>query len=100
MPTIFLEFSHDSNYPELAANGTDVIFWIDGRWKADTVDDKVHQRVAELRAQQVTAGLKGQLFRGYTVSRSSGGNSRLVEMRDWDPPVWARPEVRDPRLHH
>jgi hypothetical protein len=92
---IFLEFSHDSNYPELAANGTDVIFHVDGRWSAETTDTKIHERVAELRKPE-RSPFRRQVFRGY--SRSGDAGHRLHQLRDWDPPVWARPETRDPRM--
>ena len=81
MQTIFLEFQHENG--ALAANGTDVTFYIDGRWRRDTTEKKIRARVSALR--QVPGSKYGkQLFVGYTKS----GSDTLVPMRDTNPPVW------------
>ena len=90
MRTIFLEFRHENG--ALAANGTDTIFYIDGRWTWATTVYKIHERVAELRAIRGSR-YKNQLFVGYTHSQEPfyyGKGGAVHTMPDPNPPEWAK----------
>lgn len=82
MQTIFLEFQHSNG--ALAANGTDVTFYIDGRWRRDTTEKKIRARVSALRQGPRGSALSNQLFVGYTKS----GSDKLIPMQDTNPPLW------------
>ena len=83
--TIFLEFKHEPG--NLAANGTDVTFYIDGRWSWSTTEQKIHERVDELRTKnpRCTAYAK-QLFVGFTYA--GGREGAIRGMVDHNPPQW------------
>lgn len=67
MKTVFLEFERELPNGErrLAALGTDVIFYRDGRWSADTFVCKMKERAAEIMARREGDPLT---FVGYTPS--------------------------------
>ena len=84
MQTIFLEFRHENG--ALAANGTDVTFFIDGRWSSHTKFEKIYERVAQLRSSAaVGRKYRNQLFVGYSVSQSNA----TCAMTDRNKPEWA-----------
>lgn len=90
MQTIFLEFKHENG--ALAANGTDIIFYIDGRWSWSTTVEKIQERVAALRSGVRGSALSKQLFVGFTYSQhpfhpDKGG--AIHTMIDRNPPEWA-----------
>ena len=85
MQTIFLEFKHEPG--NLAANGTDVTFFIDGRWSWATTEDRIHQRVDELRTKHPRGSAYAkQLFVGFTYS--GGREGAIHGMVDHNPPAW------------
>jgi hypothetical protein len=97
MQTIFLEFQHENG--ALAANGSDTIFFIDGRWSWRTTAEKIHQRVSSLREGPSASRYSNQLFVGFTYSQHpfhSGKGGAIRSMADWNPPAWAaaRAEAR------
>lgn len=82
--TVFLEFKHQPG--NLAANGTDVVFHLDGRWSAETTRNRILNKVAELRAGYRGSAYRKQLFVGYTYA---GGRSAAIRgMADPFPPIW------------
>jgi hypothetical protein len=87
--TIWLEFKHENG--ALAANGSDVTFYIDGRWSPSTTKRQIWGRVAELRAERPK--YRDQLFVGYSVAGHSNMGVQQ-NMGDLDPPAWARPEKK------
>lgn len=88
MQTIWLEFKHKTG--NLAANGTDVTFYIDGRWSWNTTREMIYSRVEELR--DIYPKYKDQLFVGYTVQGGREGAIHSMPDRD-DPPEWARKQA-------
>lgn len=72
MQTIFLEFQWEGS-GQLAAIGTDSIFYRDGRWSERTFRDKCHERAAEITKRKGTTKLQ---FVGYTTRNSD----RLVRL--------------------
>lgn len=85
MPTtIFLEFKHEPG--NLSANGTDVTFFIDGRWSAETTRHRILDRVQELRMGPRGSAYAKQLFVGYT--HSGGRQGAIRAMADPEPPAW------------
>jgi len=90
--TIALEFRHEPG--NLAANGTDTVTFLDGRWGPSRRAEHVYRKVAELRELRGSK-YRGQLFVGYTVlGRSDYSRPQPhVEMPDLDPPRWAAGEA-------
>lgn len=89
MQTIFLEFKHENG--ALAANGTDVIFYIDGRWKWSTTAEKIYERVSALRSGPRGSAYEKQEFVGFTYSQEpfhSGKGGAIHTMPDRKPPTW------------
>lgn len=88
MQTVWLEFRHENG--AIAANGTDVTFYIDGRWSWATVVEKIHDRIAELR--ETYPKYQKQEFVGITYSQLpfyNGSGGAIHTMRDPKPPAWA-----------
>jgi hypothetical protein len=84
MQTIFLEFKREAG--NLAANGTDVTFYLDGRWGAARQRTEIWNRISDLR-RRANSPYRNQLFVGYTFA---GGRSACIySMKDPDPPAWA-----------
>ncbi len=96
--TVFLEFKHEPG--NLAANGSDITFFIDGRWSWQTTVDRIHDRVAEIRRSSPRASaFSGQLFVGFTYAGGRGG--AIKSMVDHDAPRWFHElEDTDPRFAH
>ena len=91
MQTIFLEFQHQTG--NFAANGTDVIFGIDGRWSWATTKRKIEERVSALRSGPFGARYSKQLFVGFTYSQHpfhSGKGGAVRTMQDPTPPDWKK----------
>lgn len=92
MKTIFLEFRHENG--ALAANGSDSIFYLDGRWSTSTINFKIYERVAELRTSNPRrSAYSKQLFVGYTVAGKWPRSSKVMldkHMADRNPPEWAK----------
>lgn len=91
MQTIFLEFQHEAG--NIAANGTDVTFHIDGRWSWSTTRYKIEERVAELR--DASSKYRKQKFVGFTYSQQpfhSGSGGAIHTMTDPNPPEWSAVE--------
>lgn len=90
MQTIFLEFQHENG--AIAANGTDTIFYIDGRWSWPTTSQRIHDRVEELRKGPFGSRYSKQKFVGFTYSQHpfhSGKGGAIRTMTDTNPPAWA-----------
>jgi len=89
--TIWLEFQHENG--AVAANGTDVTYYIDGRWSFTTTTENIYQRVAELRESHPSRDrFRKQLFLGYT---ESGTAYQLKKMADQNPPEWVTKQKED-----
>jgi hypothetical protein len=87
--TIFLEFKHENG--AIAANGTDVIFYIDGRWKWSTTEQKIYERVSALRSGPFGVKYSKQEFVGFTYSQqpySNRSGGAIRSMKDRVPPTW------------
>ena len=87
---IALEFRHENG--ALAANGTDVITYLDGRWNNASKVNHIWQKIEELRA--VRGKYNNQHFVGYTrLGVNYSGPEPQVHMSDPNPPHWV---PRDP----
>jgi hypothetical protein len=82
MRTIFLEFQHANG--ALAANGTDVIFYLDGRWGTKRQQQEIYKRVEELR--RIRSKYTRQLFVGYTFAPDFHDSS-IIKMSDPNAPT-------------
>lgn len=93
MQTIALEFKHENG--ALAANGSDVVTFLDGRWNNASKVNHIWQKIEELR--KLRSKYNNQHFVGYT--RLGANSDRLVTMSDPNPPAWV-PSVpgRNPAL--
>lgn len=89
MGWIALEFQHENG--ALAANGTDVLMLLDGRWSNATRVSAIWRRVEELRSGPRGSAYQKQLFVGFTrMGESYGGRPVQVNMSDPGPlPHWA-----------
>ena len=84
--TIALEFRHEPG--NLAANGSDVVTFLDGRWNNASRVDHIHRKVAELRELRGSK-YKNQHFVGFTrLGVNYSGREPQVEMSDPNPPAW------------
>ena len=95
--TIALEFRHQNG--ALAANGSDVVTFLDGRWNRNSQTDHIWRKIAELR--KLRSKYNDQHFVGYTIL-GTGDYARKtphVSMSDPNPPEWV-PSVpgRNPAL--
>lgn len=81
MATIYLEFRHQAG--NLAANGSDIVTWIDGRWSESRKAEEIYAKVEELR--KFRGGYNKQKFVGYSFPRSTS----IHGMEDRNPPEWA-----------
>ena len=97
MPMIALEFRHQPG--NLAANGTDVLMYLDGRWGTARRREAIYAKVAALREGPRRNAYRNQHFVGFTVM-GTGDYSRPephVKMSDREPPAWvARPTLIQP----
>lgn len=95
MQTIFLEFQHENG--ALAANGSDTIFFIDGRWSWETTVFNIEERVSALRGGPFEGRYKKQKFVGFTYSQQpfhTGKGGAIHTMRDPKPPEWVKSKTR------
>lgn len=81
--TIYLEFKHRPG--NLAANGSDIVTFLDGRWKWDTAEQHIRERVEYLR-QLRGSKYTEQLFVGFTYA--GGREGAIRSMTDHNPPAW------------
>lgn len=82
---IALEFRHQAG--NLAANGTDVIMYLDGRWNNTSRVDAIWNKLAELR--KLRGKYNNQHFVGFTrLGVNYSGREPQVEMSDPNPPEW------------
>ena len=89
--TIALEFRHEPG--NLAANGSDVVTFLDGRWGAARRTDHIYAKLAELRELSGSNYVR-QHFVGYTtIGVNYAGKEPQVRMSDPNPPHWV---PRDP----
>lgn len=96
MQTIALEFRHENG--ALAANGTDVVTFLDGRWNNASKVNHIWEKIAQLRA--LRSKYNDQHFVGYTrLGNSDYREGPHVSMSDPNPPAWV-PSVpgRNPAL--
>lgn len=95
MQTIWLEFKHENG--AVAANGTEITFYIDGRWNMQTTHRKIREQVNLLR-QTRGSRYSNQLFIGYSKPRVYNGNGseKIYYMKDPEPPAWAGTKVVPP----
>lgn len=96
--TIALEFRHENG--ALAANGSDVVTFLDGRWNHNSKLDHIWNKVAELRAGPFGSRYQKQHFVGYTrLGENYRGNGPQIQLSDPNPPTWVEsvPE-RNPAL--
>lgn len=86
MPTIYLEFQHEAQHASgsLAANGSDIVMFVDGRFGPYRRDANIYEQVERLRSLPGSR-YRNQLFVGYSKPR----NHRLHPMTDPNPPAWA-----------
>ena len=85
MQTIALEFRHENG--ALAANGTDVITFLDGRWNNASKVDHIWEKIAELR--KLRSKYNDQHFVGFTpLGAGYQGPMPKVRMSDPEPPHW------------
>ena len=86
MQTIALEFRHENG--ALAANGTDVITFLDGRWNNASKVDHIWEKIAELR--KLRSKYNDQHFVGYSRLGNSDYSTPCphVNMSDPNPPHW------------
>lgn len=96
MQTIALEFRHENG--ALAANGTDVITFLDGRWNNASKVDHIWEKIAQLRA--LRSKYDGMHFVGYTrLGVHDYREGPHVNMSDPNPPAWIESsELRNPAL--
>jgi hypothetical protein len=85
MQTIWLEFRHENG--ALAANGSDVTTFLDGRWNFDSCLDAVHKKLADLRKER--SKYNKQLFVGYKIAGLDNRKDIDVLLPDPNPPEWA-----------
>lgn len=86
MQTIALEFRHENG--ALAANGSDVVTFLDGRWNRNSQTDHIWAKIAELRELRGSK-YKNQHFVGYTtLGVNYSGREPQVHMSDPNPPAW------------
>ena len=79
MQIIALEFEHSPGV--LAANGSDAVMVLDGRWKWDTCAEKILDKVALLRANG--SKYNNMKFVGYTtLGNNWRGKCPQIEMID------------------
>lgn len=81
---VWLEFMHENG--AVAANGSDITFFIDGRWNHTTLMDKVYERVSALREGPFGSRYSNQLFIGWTYA--GGHDAAIYSKRDLNPPAW------------
>jgi hypothetical protein len=92
MQAIALEFEHRNG--ALAANGTDVVMHLDGRWKNSTRVDAIWAKIEELRSGPFASRYEYQHFVGFTrLGVGYQGKMPQVRMSDPSPPWWVE---RDP----
>ena len=75
MRTVALEFERPDG--GLAALGTDVIFYVDGRWSRATTHRKMRERADEILRRRKNNDLR---FVGYTVLGHSWLNAGMVRI--------------------
>lgn len=95
MQTVWLEFKREGA-TQLAALGSDATFYIDGRWSWVTTLDRIHERIAELRA--TWPKYNDLLFVGITYSQTpfyNGKGGAVHTMQDPNPPEWARKQANN-----
>lgn len=82
---IALEFRHESG--ALAANGTDVITYLDGRWNNASKVNHIWREIERLR--KLRGKYNDQHFVGYTrLGVNYSGPEPQVHMSDPNPPAW------------
>jgi hypothetical protein len=87
MQTIALEFRHENG--ALAANGTDVLTYLDGRWNNASRVDHIWRKIEELRSGPFGSRYRNQHFVGFTrMGVNYSGREPQVEMSDPEPPAW------------
>ena len=82
---VALEFRHESG--ALAANGTDVITYLDGRWNNASKVNHIWREIERLR--KLRSKYNNQHFVGYTrLGVNYSGPEPQVNMSDPEPPAW------------
>lgn len=96
---IALEFARESG--NLAANGSDVVMYLDGRWNNASKVNAIWRKIEELRSIRGSSFVN-QHFVGYSRLGSGfsfSATAPQVRMSDPNPPAWV-PSVpgRNPAL--
>lgn len=87
MQTIALEFRHENG--ALAANGTDVITFLDGRWNNASRVNHIWWKIEQLRSGPFGRRYQNQEFVGFTrLGENYQGAMPQVTMSDPEPPAW------------
>ena len=82
---IALEFRHENG--ALAANGTDVVMYLDGRWNNASKVNHIWREIERLR--KLRSKYNNQHFVGYTrLGVDYRGPEPQVRMSDPNPPAW------------
>ena len=85
MQAISLEFRHESG--ALAANGSDVVMFLDGRWNNVSCVNAIWGKIATLRSSQ--SKYNKQHFVGYTrLGVDYRGDMPQIKMSDPECPSW------------
>lgn len=89
MQTVTLEFRRQGS-TNLTANGSDSVTFLDGRWNAASRTNRIHEKLAELRARD-RSPYRDLHFVGFSVlgtGRSHDSANPHVRMSDPEPPSW------------